>query len=201
MCVQMKQKLTYMATKTNTELILKVMHVLTWVAFIGLLIDAGTYVFSYFISLYQAEAAGQLSDGLNIQDLRQHAGDRGYNLKVLMYFDLWHYTLVMSSLAALSGAKAWMSWIIIRTLSHVRLSQPFTTEVANGIEKVSYTLLIACAIASMHNAHSDWLGKHADIAVATAATGEYLFTAGLVFILAQVFKRGVELQSESELTV
>jgi len=31
--------------------------------------------------------------------------------------------------------------------------------------------------------------------------GEILFMAGLVFVIAQIFKRGVEMQAENELTV
>jgi hypothetical protein len=40
--------------------------------------------------------------------------------------------------------------------------------------------------------HISWIGENA---------GEFLFMAGLVFIISPIFKRGVELQSENELTV
>ncbi|MBN2635649.1 MAG: DUF2975 domain-containing protein [Prolixibacteraceae bacterium] len=32
-------------------------------------------------------------------------------------------------------------------------------------------------------------------------TGPFLFMAGLVFVISQIFKRGVEIQSENDLTV
>jgi hypothetical protein len=32
-------------------------------------------------------------------------------------------------------------------------------------------------------------------------TGEFLFLAGIVFVIAQIFKRGIEIQTENELTV
>jgi hypothetical protein len=32
-------------------------------------------------------------------------------------------------------------------------------------------------------------------------SGETLFLAGVVFVIAQIFKKGVEIQSENELTI
>jgi hypothetical protein len=35
----------------------------------------------------------------------------------------------------------------------------------------------------------------------TYITGEFVFMAGLIFVISQIFRRGVEIQSENDLTV
>src|SRR6267378_8127111 len=94
-------------TKTRTEQILTVMHILAWVAFIGFMIEAGAIVVSYGVSCVNAEAAKNLYRGLNLYNLKQ--------------FNFWHYTLSVSFMVALSCMKAFVSFLAIKTLSKVNL--------------------------------------------------------------------------------
>ena len=174
-------------TKTRTEQILTVMHILAWVAFIGFMIEAGAIVLSYGVSCVNAEAAKNLYRGLNLYNLKQ--------------FNFWHYTLSVSFMVALSGMKAFVSFLAIKTLSNVNLMNPFKIEVARILERISYVLLGTWFIAMLSNAHTGWLLKITGELQGDWAAGEFIFTAGLVFIISQVFKRGVEIQSENDLTI
>lgn len=178
-----------MEVKTNSKTgqILEIMYVLAWVAFIGLMIEAGAIVISYVISGANPEAARNLYRGLDFYPLRQYS--------------FWHYTRSVSFLIAISGLKAFVLFLVIKTLSKVNLMNPFTIEVARIIEKISYVLLAIWIIAILNNAQSSWLLKRTGIFMEERDTGEFIFMAGLVFIISQVFRRGVELQSENELTV
>jgi hypothetical protein len=51
------------------------------------------------------------------------------------------------------------------------------------------------------NGQTRWLSKQAGLSLQDWNGAEFLFVAGLVFIVSQIFKRGVEMQSENELTV
>ena len=78
---------------------------------------------------------------------------------------------------------------------------PFKIEVARIIQRIGYVLLGTWFIAMLSNAHTGWLLKKKGALHGDWVAGEFIFMAGLVFIISQVFKRGVEIQSENDLTV
>ena len=78
---------------------------------------------------------------------------------------------------------------------------PFKLEVAQALEKISYVLFAIWIAGMLSGAHTAWLLTKTGELHTDWASGEFIFVAGLVFIISQVFKRGVEIQSENELTV
>ena len=174
-------------SKTRTEQILIVLHILAWVAFIGFMIEAGAILVSYGISCVDPEAAKDLYKGLNLYSLRQ--------------FNFWHYTLSISFLVALSSMKAFVFFLAIKILSKVNLKNPFKIEVALILQRIGYVLLGTWFVAMLTNVHTAWLMKITSELHGDWVSTEVIFMAGLVFIISQVFKRGVEIQSENDLTV
>lgn len=172
---------------TSTQQILMVMRILTWIAFIGLMIKTGAVLISYGVSWFNPDAAKNLYKGLDLYGLRQ--------------FDFWHYSASVSFIAAIPAMKAVVLFLVIRALSKVNLATPFSREIARNLESISAVLVGICVVSILSNAHHEWLMKRTAISLEPGATGEFLFIAGLVFIISQVFKRGVEIQSENELTV
>jgi len=173
--------------KTRTEQILSVMPILAWVACIGFIIEGGSMVFSYGSSLINPEAAKNLYKGLDLYNLSKH--------------NFWHYTLSVVFAVTLSGTKAWSAFQIVGVLSKFNLKNPFTMEVAQRLEKVSIILFVAWLVTMLSNLHNVWLMETTDGLHGPWLSGEFIFFVGIVFIIAQVFKRGVEIQSENELTV
>ncbi|PSL46279.1 Protein of unknown function (DUF2975) [Chitinophaga niastensis] len=178
---------TEVKTNTRTALILTVMRIVTWVAFIGLMIKAGAILISYGVSCVNPEAARNLYMGLNLHTIRQ--------------INFWHYTLSVFFMIALSGMKTFVLFLVIKALSKVNLVNPFTIGVARILEKISYVLLGTWVIVMLNNVHAGWLLKRTGILQEEWTTEEFIFMAGIVFIISQVFKRGVEIQSENDLTV
>lgn len=173
------------ASLIKTKRILSIMHVLAWVVFIGLMVQSGAILFGYVYSLVTPEAAGKLYTGLNLLELRQS--------------NLVHYTIAMFFLALTPGLKAYIAFAVTRTLSNVNLQNPFTMATVQKLESISYDLVVIWGVRIVQHVHSEvWIKE--DIHT-TGYSGETLFIAGLVFVISQVFKRGVELQSESDLTV
>jgi hypothetical protein len=176
--------------KTRTAQILTVLNILAWVAFVGFAIEAGAILFSYVMTLFSAEAARDFYNGLDLYELRQA--------------NFWEYTGVVSFKFAIPAMKAYASQLAIKVLSKVSLSNPFTLEVAKSLEKLSYVVLEIWVIAMVNNAYLKWGLKSIDELpnkYGNYVSGEFIFMAGLVFVIAQIFKRGVEIQSENELTV
>lgn len=173
--------------KTKTEQILGVMNVLSWVAFIGLTIQAGAILVSYGVSTVNPEAAKNLYKGLNLYSLMQ--------------FNFWHYTLTVSFMIALCLLKAYVAYLVVKILSKIKLSSPFTVEVSELMERISYFILALWVIAMVYNLHTAWLVKKIAALQENFVSGEFIFLAGVIFVMAQIFKKGVEIQSENELTV
>jgi len=176
-----------MENKTKTGQILTVIYILAWVAFIGFMIEAGAILISFGVSCINPEGARDLYKGLNLQELR--------------HFNFWYYSQRVFLIALFPILKSYILYTLIKIVSKINLANPFTIEVANKLETISLVLFGTWIVALINSVHSGWLlevtGKH----YGNEVTGEFLFMAGLVFIISQIFKRGVEIQSENELTV
>ena len=173
--------------KTRTEQILKVLEIIAWIAFIGFLIKGGTILISFVVSLVNPEAAMNLYQGLNLSELKQ--------------FNLWYYTYHVSFMVSLVAMKAYVWWLVIHILSKMNLEQPFTMNFVQKLERISYQLVSIWFVAVLANGYSKWLTKFTETNYLEEASSEFLFMAGLIFIISQIFKRGVEIQAENELTV
>jgi hypothetical protein len=173
--------------KSRTEHILAVMHVLCWVAAIGLLIKAGAILVSYAVSIANPEGARNLYQGLNLFALRQ--------------YDFWHYTSTVSFMIAIIILQAVIAFLVIKVLAKIKLEHPFKMEVSLLLERIGYITLGTWVIAVLHNAHTKWLWKRVAGMEGELVSVEFIFLAGVVFVISQVFKKGVALQTENELTV
>lgn len=173
--------------KSKTASILAVMNVLAWITFVGLMVKAGAILISYGVALGNPEGSKNLYNGLNLFPLRQ--------------FDFWHYTTMTSWLIAIALLEAYVAFLLIRILSKIKMSHPFTIEISNLLERMSYYILVIWVVAMLFNAHLKWLSKKIPTLEAHYVSGEFIFLAGVVFVIAQVFKKGVEIQTENELTV
>jgi hypothetical protein len=173
--------------KTRTEQVLIILHILAWVAFVGFMIEAGGLLVSYGISCIYPEASKHMYMGRNLYDLRQ--------------FNFWHYTLSVSLSVAISALKAFVFFLAIKIFPKVNMKNPFTIEVAYILQRIGIVLLITWFFAIAKNAHTAWLLEVTGQLHGDWVATEIIFMAGLVFIISQVFKRGVEIQSENDLTV
>jgi hypothetical protein len=174
-------------TQTRTQQILTVMKILSWVAFFAFAIEAGAILFSYIMSVVNPDAARKFYKVSNLYTLRQ--------------LSLWYFTGTVSFMVALAAMKAYISFLVIKILSGINLSSPFKTETVIRLEKISYQFFGMWLIAMISAGYAAWLVKLTGEMHGTYTSGESIFVAGLVFIVSQVFKRGVEIQSENELTV
>ena len=178
---------TKLKTRTQTQTILILLNVVAWVALIGFVIKAGAILISFGVSFLNPGAAKNLYLGLDLHQLLQHSW--------------WQYTVVVSFWVGQLFLKAYTLFLVTGILAKVSLMSPFTAIVARKLETLSQVFLGAWVLALLHNAHVGWLMKRTAIALAEWPAQEFLIMAGVVFVISQVFKRGVEIQSENELTV
>ncbi|RAJ05467.1 Protein of unknown function (DUF2975) [Chitinophaga skermanii] len=173
---------------TRTQQLLKVMYVCAWIIFVGLSIEAGSVVVSGVVGYYKPEMVGKMY--------------KPVDLTALKGFSDWYYIGMISLLIGYSIFKAHIAYMMIKVLESVKLESPFTKKIVKLLEGISYTFLTIAIIVAVYNGTGEWMFKHAGINdKPQLPTEQFLVLAGLVFILSQIFKRGVEIQAENDLTV
>lgn len=174
--------------KTRTNQILTVMNVASCIVFLGLCIQTGAMLISFFVSLFVNPAGAQnLYLGLNLSTLYEYS--RG------------HYAVIVSFIIFLLASKAFMFYLTIQIFTKTNLVRSFNTDVASLVGRISYVSAAIGLLALVAKAYSDWLAKNGVAVSYNWGNGEFLFLAGIIFIMAQVFKRGFQLQQEQDLTI
>jgi hypothetical protein len=184
-----------MEIKISTRQILKVLYVFSWIIFIGVCIEAGGFIFNAFYTLViNPDGAGKFWQEIDLSGLYQF--DHGY---------FFAETFLMSIVAVF---RAILFYLIVKILHDKKLnmSQPFSAEMGRFIFKISY-LAFGIGLFSWCGAkYAEWFVQQGvempDIQhLRLGGADVWLFMGVILFIIAQIFKRGIEIQAENELTV
>jgi len=181
--------------KSRTKQILKVLYVLSWIIFIGVCIEAGGSIFSAFYTLV-------------INPANARTFWEGNDLSGLYQYDPGHFFAETLLISIASVMKACIFYLIIKILHDKKLSmsQPFSEEVRLFIIKVSYLAFGIGLFTGFGVKYTEWLVKQGVHMPDTqhlrlGGADVWLFMAVTLFVIAQIFKRGIEIQTENELTV
>ena len=174
--------------KTKTQVILSIMHVVFWVTFVGMCIRTGAVVISFIVSLFiNSDGAKNLYMGFDLSGLYNH----GY----------WHYIGFMMMIISIMSQKALISYLVIKIFMQMNVDRPFSRKVSELITRISHVALSAGLMALAAGFYSGWLNHRGVNMNEEWGSSELLFLAGVIFIIAQIFKKGIEIQSENELKV
>lgn len=104
---------------------------------------------------------------------------------------------------AVSVLKALFWYKVFELLSELKLNTPFSREVVIKLERMAYILFCVWIVSSIFwKTYTFYLTNATGIQLPIRNTDdEYLFMAGIIYIISQIFKRGIELQEENQLTV
>ncbi len=175
--------------KSRTEKILSVLRVLAWMAMIGYAINLGSQLFSFIVSFFNPVAAKQIPG-------------TGPNLENLMYYDFGWYVYAMSFVMIISAMLVYLWLVVIKLLTKLNLETPFTFEVAEKLERIAYWLFAIWVAGVLGENYVHWISKRMGQELNIVhAVNEYLFTAGIIYIISQIFRHGVELQEENQQTI
>lgn len=172
-------------------LIWNAIKVICWVIFIGLCIQTGTLLFNYIYSLFRPVATHDLYSGLDLSDL--------YNKSTTLYGVLFHLFIVSSAL------KAVLFYLVIKMLGKLNFVKPFSEDVSEFISRITFLAFTIGGIGIItHQLIKKLIARGYDIATAYDLSddwGAYLMMAAILYVIALIFRKGIELQNESELTV
>ena len=173
--------------KTKTTKVLTVLKVLAWMAFIGYLVQCGRQIISFGVSFFNPEAVKNIY-GMSFYDLYKYSQP--------------YFVYAMSFLIALSAMHGYVWYRVAKLLTDLNLQDPFSRNVARALEEIGIQLLGIWIVSVIAQQSVGWIARHSNIHLDKFhAVHEYLFIAGIVYIISQVFKRGIEIQEENELTV
>lgn len=178
-----------MSKRTNFVFI--VLIIMAWLIFVGLSIEAGGLIVNFVFSLYKPEVLPKLYQKLDLTEM--------YNLSKWAFFSMYSFILVISIL------KAYLFYIVITLVSKLDLSNPFNSFVSKQITQISYfTLSIGLLSFIAQQTAKNLLHRGYEIDILNqfwADSQAFILMAAIIYIIATIIKKGIEIQNEIDLTV
>lgn len=177
-------------SKTN-KFIFWGLYTVAWLIFVGLSIEAGGLIVNFIFSLFKPEFLPNLYQKLDLTEL--------YKESRMFFFRVYSFILTISVL------KAVMFYIVIRLMHKMDLTKPFNTFVARQISIIScYTLSIGI-LSYIARQVTENLMNHGfatnELTQFWADSQAFILMGAVIYIIATIFKKGVDIQNENDLTV
>jgi hypothetical protein len=176
--------------KTN-NFIFTVLKIVSWVIFVGLCIEAGGLIVNFVFSLYYPEFVRNLYQKLDLSEM--------YERSKWAFFNMYSFILVISIL------KAVLFYVVIRLVSKIDLTKPFNNFVSRQITLMSYYTFFIGILSYIARETAKNL-QHRGYVIDSlnqfwADSQAFILMAAVIYIIATIFARGVEIQNENDLTV
>lgn len=177
-------------SKTN-NFVFKSLQVIAWIIFVGLCIETGGLLVNFFYSLYKPDIVQNLYQKLDLSDI--------YHESQMAFFGIYSFILVISFL------KAYLFYIVVKLMMKMDLTKPFSDFVSEQILQLSYYTLSIGFLSHIgkqlaknllhhgfdtHTLNQFWEDSRA-----------FILMGAVIYIIATIFKKGVDIQNENDLTV
>ena len=176
--------------KTN-NFVFKSLHVVAYIIFIGLSIETGALIVNFFFSLFKPEFVQNLYQKLDLTAM--------YKASKMVFFGIYSFILFISVM------KASLFYIVIRLMHKMDLTKPFNTFVSNQILLISYYTLSIGLFSFIARELTKNLNHYGFIPDQLnefwADSQAFIVMGAVVYIIATIFKKGVDIQNENDLTV
>lgn len=177
-------------SKTN-NIVFKGLKIIAWIIFIGLCVEAGGLVMNFAYSLYKPEFVSNLYQKLDLSEM--------YQRSKWAFFSMYSFILVISIL------KAVLFYVVINLVSKIDLSKPFNNFTSKQISQISYYTLSIGLLSHLAQKTAKNLQHRGFITNNLnefwADSQAFILMAAVIYIIATIFKKGIELQNENELTI
>lgn len=178
-----------MSKKNN--FIFKSLHIVAWVIFVGLCIEAGGLIVNFFFTLFKPEFVTNLYQKLDLTEL--YKDSKG------VFSGIYIFILSISIL------KAFLFYVVVRLMHKMDLTKPFNTFVSNQILQISYYTLLIGLLSFIARQITENLVHHSFASDSLnqfwADSQSFIIMGAVIYIIATIFKKGVDIQNENDLTV
>lgn len=177
-------------SKTN-DLVFKGLHIIAWIIFVGLCIEAGALIVNFIFSLFKPEMVKNLYHKLDLTEMHKSS--------------MWAYFGIYSFILTISILKAYLFYIVISLMLKMDLAKPFNTFVSKKILQISYYTLSIGLLGYIATQVTKNLMHHGydteQLNTFWADNNAFIFMGAVIYIIATIFKKGVDLQNENDLTI
>jgi hypothetical protein len=167
------------------------LHIVAWLIFVGLCIEAGGLVVNFIFSILKPEFVDNLYQKLDLGAM--------YHFNKGVFFGVYGFILTTSIL------KAYLFYLVIMLLSKINMVKPFSSEVAKQITQISYLTFSIGIISFVARKVTDNLPidqfDTASLHHFWVDSQAFILMAAVVYVIATIFTKGVEIQNENDLTV
>ncbi len=184
-----------MEIKITTQQMLKVLYILSWIIFIGVCVEAGGFIFNAILTM--------VLDPADAEHLWKQT-----DLSALYKYDPGHFLAQMVFVCIVAVLRAILFYFILKILhdKKLNLSHPFNQEIRRFISGLAYLALGIGLFSSWGVKYAEWLTNQGvempDVAsMRIGGADVWLFMGVILLVIAQIFKRGIEIQEENELTI
>ncbi len=175
----------------QNDFIFKALTIIAWVIFVALCIEACALLFNFIYSLFNPVVLKNLYQKLDLSEM--------YNRSTAAYYSIYTFILVIAFL------KAGLFYDVIKLVSKLDLNRPFSSFVSKQISLISYTTFAIGLISIVARQTADNLShKGYDVNMLNTFwvdSQAYILMAGVIYAIATIFKRGIEIQNENDSTI
>lgn len=175
----------------RNNFVFKGLHIVAWIIFVGLCIEAGGLIVNFIISLFKPEFVQNLYQKLDLTEM--------YKESKLVFFGIYSFILFISVL------KAFLFYIVIRLMHKMDLTKPFNTFVSNQFLQISYFTLSIGLFSFIARQITKNLMRHGFVTDNLnhfwVDSQAFILMGAVIYIIATIFKKGIDIQNENDLTV
>lgn len=177
-------------TKSN-KIVFYALNIIVWIIFVGLSIEASGLIVNFIYSQTKPESIQFLYQKLDLSNV--------FSKSIFAFYSIYSFLLVISIL------KTLLFYQVIRLLNKLDMSNPFSVFVSKQITIISYYTLsigLLSHIASqiLEHFHKRGISPNSFDGFLVDSSA-FILMAAVIYVIAAIFKRGVEIQSENDLTV
>lgn len=177
-------------SQTNI-IVFKGLHIIAWIIFVGLCIEAGGLLVNFVFSVYKPEFVQNLYQKLDLSEMYQRS--------------TWAFYCMYSLVLTISVLKAVLFYAVIVLLRKINLEKPFSSFVSNQISQISYHTLSIGLLSYIARQTAKGLHKRGfeidQLGQFWADSQAFILMAAVIYIIATIFAQGVKIQDENDLTV
>ncbi|MEO7210181.1 MAG: DUF2975 domain-containing protein [Chitinophagaceae bacterium] len=180
-----------MEFRISSKLMLKILYIISFIIFIGLCIEAGSFISNGIFTMAKS------SDNAAY-----------FGLSNLYAFDPGYYIVIIILMTIAGVLKAIMFYLIVKILHDKKLQmvQPFNIDMGRFIFNVSYHAVGIGVFSFWGVKYIEWLVKQGvqmpDVQTLNFGGADvWLFMGVVLLVIAHIFKRGIEIQTENDLTI
>lgn len=177
-------------SKTN-NFVFTVLKIVSWTIFVGLSIETGGLIVNFIFSLYKPEFVQNLYQKLDLSAMCEKSK--------------WAFFSMYSFILTISILKAVLFYVVIRLVSKINLTNPFNSFASRQISLMSYYTFSIGILSFIGRETSKNLQHQGyvtdDLNQFWADSRAFILMAAVIYVIATIFSRGVEIQNEIDLTV